>query len=92
MFGGATEGDTDLLPKILRPVKVLLLCWPRGAGVTAGGSEAEEDEVEVEVEGSSPPSCREEVPCGASRSSSCCSMAASVSTAGLRSEPSRQPC
>ncbi len=59
---------THLL-KILRPVKVLLVWWQRGAGAAEGSSvlEAEEDEVEVEeeeateveVKGPSPPSCSE---------------------------------
>lgn len=57
--------DTHLLPKILRPVKVLLLWWQRGAGAADGSRvlEAEEEEeealeeaTEVEAKGPSPPS------------------------------------
>lgn len=62
---GAAGGDTHLLlQKILRPVKVLLLCWQVGAGVARGSSALEAEDVEVD---SSPPSCS-----GARSSSSCC--------------------
>lgn len=58
--------DTHLLQKILRPVKVLLVLWQRGAGAAGGSSgleadgdevEEEEEATEVEVKGPSPPSC-----------------------------------
>lgn len=91
---GAAGGDTHLLlQKILRPVKVLLLCWQGGAGVARGSSALEAEDVEVD---SSPPSCSgacccSSSSCGGGGCSSMLVLSAALGSAPSCRRPSPQP-
>lgn len=90
---GAAGGDTHLLlQKILRPVKVLLLCWQGGAGVARGSSALEAEDVEVD---SSPPSCSGACCCSSSSCGGGCSsmlvLSAALGSAPSCRRPSPQP-